>query len=180
MLRSSSRLAECNSPWARAVHSSLAFAELCPAEAQREPSNARLCLFRKHSNVSYSQCLSSGATGLELRSVCGDDFVALLAEQLQKSPLYRPIAEYHRNHDHGYVSLLSRLFEHQQVCSITNFPSNSVPTCVRWLQNQRPQACSRCGRVLILHKIGTDDAAGTQRRLRTTLRLLIVALSGCH
>jgi hypothetical protein len=38
--RSTSRLGECTSQPARLVHSSLAFAVLCPAEAAREPSSA--------------------------------------------------------------------------------------------------------------------------------------------
>ena len=46
LVRSSSRLAECNSPWARAVHSSVAFAILCPAEALGEPSIAVRGIFR--------------------------------------------------------------------------------------------------------------------------------------
>ena len=46
LVRSTSRLAECNSPWARAVHSSVAFAILCSAEAARVPASAVRGIFR--------------------------------------------------------------------------------------------------------------------------------------
>ena len=47
LLRSSSRLGECNSQPARLVHSSVAFAILCPAEALGEPSMPLSPFFRK-------------------------------------------------------------------------------------------------------------------------------------
>ena len=47
LLRSSSRLGECNSQPARLVHSAVAFVELCHAEALREPSIAVSPFFRK-------------------------------------------------------------------------------------------------------------------------------------
>ena len=46
LLRSSSRLGECNSQPARLVHSAVAFAVLCPAEAARVPSIAVRGIFR--------------------------------------------------------------------------------------------------------------------------------------
>ena len=46
LLRSSSRLGECNSQPARLVHSAVAFAILCSAEAARVPSIAVRGIFR--------------------------------------------------------------------------------------------------------------------------------------
>ena len=46
LLRSSSRLGECNSQPARLVHSAVAFAILCPAEALGVPSTALRSFFR--------------------------------------------------------------------------------------------------------------------------------------
>ena len=47
LLRSSSRLGECSSQPARLVHSAVAFAVPCPAEAARVPSIAVSPFFRK-------------------------------------------------------------------------------------------------------------------------------------